>query len=77
MDIMLDKLSDAVCYWKWKYEISHPFFKSEYYDKWMEAKKEFHDYAKSKYMNDIIPQPPYIPCIRLDDMTEHFENYEN
>jgi hypothetical protein len=77
LDNKLDELGIALDYWRWKYLVSHPFFKAEYYNKYEKAKKEFSNYYKSKYPKAKIKANESKDYIRLDDLTEKFEEYEN
>ena len=76
IDFKLQKLRDNVSYYEWKYESCHKFWKKEYWNEIKKAKAKLKEY-KSKYYPEtpLLTQPK--PFIRLNDMTEQFENYAN
>ncbi len=74
-DNKLNELGINLDYWRDKYEHCHRFFKSEYYEKYQEAKKKFGEYYGKTYPTaKPISYNNYIP---LADRTEQFENFEN
>jgi hypothetical protein len=75
-DCKLNQLGNILDYWRWKYEVSHPFFKAEYYLKYQEARQKFGEYYKITYPN-TIPTQESKDYVRLADMTENFEEYGN
>lgn len=77
MDTKLLKLKEDVIYYKWKYDSCHKFWKKEFYERWEQARKNYKDYVMANYPANIIEQNSTTPYIRLDDLTEHFENFEN
>ena len=76
MDFKLQKLRDNVSYYEWKYESCHKFWKKEYWNEIKKAKAKLKEY-KAKYYPEtpLLTQPK--PFIRLNDMTEQYENYAN
>ena len=76
MDFKLQKLRDNVSYYEWKYETCHKFWKKEYWNEIKKAKAKLKEY-KAKYYPEtkLLTQPK--PFIRLNDMTEQYENYAN
>jgi hypothetical protein len=75
-DFKLNQLGINLDYWRDKYEHSHRFFKSEYYEKYQEARKEFGEYYRAKYPT-TMPIQKSKDYVMLADQTEKFENFEN
>lgn len=76
MDIQLDKLVTNIDFLRWKYETCHQFWKSEYYEKLSIAKLELKKYLAKNYPKVKVTVKP-SPYIRLADMTEQYENFNN
>ena len=76
IDFKLQKLRDNVSYYEWKYESCHRFWKKEYWNEIKKAKAKLKEY-KAKYYPEtqLLTQPK--PFIRLNDITEQYENYAN
>lgn len=76
IDFKLQKLRDNVSYYEWKYESCHRFWKKEYWDEIKKAKAKLKEYKTKHYpQTQLLTQPK--PFIRLNDMTEQYENYAN
>ena len=75
-DEKLNKLGFNLDYWRWKYESCYQFHNAEYYKKYQEARKEFGDYYRVTY-STAKPIQETKDYVRLADLTEIFEEYEN
>jgi len=75
LDYQLMKLGNKLDYWRWKYEASHPFFKSEYFVMYEKAKVEYAEYFRANYPNAKIEPKEFKKEIRMSDWTEVFEEY--
>ena len=75
-DNKLNELGINLDYWRWKYQHSHRFFKTEYYQKYQEAREKFGEYYRINYPT-AKPIQQTKDYVRLSDLTEIFEEYEN
>ncbi|MGI9138565.1 MAG: hypothetical protein ACR2IM_05950 [Sediminibacterium sp.] len=77
IDHKLQKLRDNISYYEWKYESCHHFWKKEYWNEIKKARAKLKEYKKKYYPEMLKPNllTQSIPFVRMDDMTENFENY--
>lgn len=75
-DLKLQKLRDNLEYYEWKYKACHYFWKKEYFNEIKKAKAKLKEYKAKHYPETkLLTQPQ--PFIRLNDLTEQYENYAN
>ena len=77
IQVQLDNLRDNVKYWEYRFNRCSPH-EARHLQKMVNKAKEQLKAFKQKYYPSLLVPPTYFksePYVRMDDWTEHYENY--